>query len=160
MKTQILNMATVLTFCMALVGCGLFDSEDKRNVKIQLDGSILSPNNQIVAEMTNQSSETVLVFQNTNDSQIQRKNSNGVWVVLQTKPVIEGEPMNYMDWYANLESGKTLGLTITSDLIANLAEINSNPVSGEYRVIYAVVFNQEYENTRQIVSKSFRVNVD
>lgn len=159
MKIQIINVAAILIICLTLMGCGLLSSEDKRTIEIELDSQILGEQNTITARVHNHTSDVIKIFQNNLHSQLQRKNSNDGWVRLFSRPIKEGEGIPYSDWYINLKPDEYIEFELNTDLITGLSEINSHTVSGEYRFIFEIVLNYDYQNIKEFFSRSFLVEV-
>ena len=160
-------MVTIITFTIA--GCGLVNSDDKIKVDIVLDSQTLTDQGSITASLINRSSEDILVYEQTLSSSVQRLNDSGIWFRLFSWPVIEGEPYPFTDWYSYLNANDVYETKISYELIEYLIDTTNNSmgagtsreiftVNGEYRLIFELVFDEDYENKQRFYSERFTVN--
>jgi hypothetical protein len=159
-------MSAIILFLVA--GCGIFNPDDRVNIKIELDSQILSDQGSITARILNPSSERILVYGETLHSNVQRLNDSGIWVRLVTQPVIVGKPIAWMDWYEHLPPGEVHTKEVSYQSLVNLidstngsgdGESSREPftIQGEYRFIFELVFNEENDKKNKFYSKSFTV---
>lgn len=142
---------TLLGLIFLIGGCNLANSNDDKGIEINLSSSVLAEKDTILVELKNNSSEDILIYGDTMTSQIQKKNSNGDWIRLTRW--VDGESQAFMNYYTNLDSKETYQYKITSELISNYTD----EIEGEYRSIFELVFNQDYDNSEIIVSNNFVV---
>jgi len=168
MKKPIILALMVFMFSFLIAGCGIFNSDDRVSIKIELDSQILTAQESLTAHIINLSSEEILVYGETVHSNVQRQNDSGRWVRLFSWPVTEGEPITVSDWFYSLHPYDVHETTISYQLIENLIETTNKSVSagssrenfsvnGKYRLIFELVFNEEYENQQKFYSKTFTV---
>jgi hypothetical protein len=168
MKKPIILAILVSMFSFLNAGCGIFSSDDSAKIKIELDSQILTAQDTITALIINHSSEEILIYGETLHSNVQRQSDSGNWYRLFSWTVKEGEPIPWSDWYTHLHSKDEYETIISYQLIESLIEITNNSVGagssrelfsvdGEYRLIFELVFNEDYENQQKIYSKSFTV---
>lgn len=143
---------TVVGFVFLISGCSLVNSNNDKGIEITINSSVLAENDTILVELKNKSSEDILIYGDTINSQIQKKNSTGDWVRLRSWR--EGQTGGaFMNYYTNLDSKETYQYQITSELISNYTD----EIEGEYRSIFELVYNQDYDNRKIVVSKNFIV---
>ncbi len=158
-------MATVALFLIA--GCGIFNSSETNTIKIELDSQELTDQKSVTARVINSTSDELLIYQETLLTNVERRNESGNWVRLLSQVVVQNESIPWTNWYINLQPESVYEYEIRYDLIENLIDIRNNAigdsgdmiaVEGEYRLIYELIFDEDYENMRTFYSDSFTVN--
>lgn len=145
------TLYTIVGFVFLVSGCNLANSNDDEAIEITISSSVLAENDTILVELKNNSSEDILIYGDTMTSQIQKKNSKRDWVRLTRW--IEGESGAFMNYYTNLDSKETYQYQISPEVISNYTD----ELEGEYRGIFELVYNQDYDNQKIIVSEKFIV---
>jgi hypothetical protein len=168
MKKPIILAIMVATLSYLNASCGILSSDDSAKIKIELDSQLLTAQDTLTAQIINHSSEDILIYGETLHSNVQRLNDSGNWYRLFSWTVKDGEPIPWSDWYTHLHSKDVYETSISYQLVESLIEKTNNSVGagssrelfsvdGEYRLIFELVFNEDYENQQKIYSKSFTV---
>lgn len=166
MKRPVITAISTIVALLLIAGCGLVSSSDENIIEIELESQSLTDQNPVVAKIINLSSGEVLVYGETLRTNVQRRDDSGSWVRLIAWPVVEGEPIPFSDWFTVLSAGSEYEASFSYEQIENLIEIrNSNAgesvetisVTGEYRLIFELVFEEDYENMEAFYSQSFMV---
>ncbi len=145
MKNRKYYFFSTMFLFIFLNGCNLVDSNEN-NIEIILSSFILTENDSITVKVKNNSSELVLIYENNRNSRLQKKENDENWVRLVSQVVA------FTDSYRHLEPGQTYTCWITQDYISGYTE----SIKGTYRVIFELVFNEDYQNQKLVISDEFK----
>lgn len=153
-------------FAIAVSSCGLTNSRDIDDVFIELNSLILTEEEPLSVTIFNLSAEEILIHKESVNSSIQRMTESGNWMRLFSTKLILGEPMTVIDYFITVFPNDAYKREIKFHHIEELIDITNNSegagdsreifsVDGEYRFVFELVFNNEYENKHRFYSDSF-----
>lgn len=151
---------------IAVSSCELTNSKDIDDVFLELDAFVLTEEEPLNVTIFNLTAEEVLIYKESVNSSIQRMTESGNWMRLYSTKLILGEPMAVIDFFTPIFPNDAYKREIKLHHIEELIDITNNSagagesreifsLDGEYRFIFELVFNEEYENKQRFYSDSF-----
>ncbi len=151
---------------IAVSSCGLTNSRDIDDVFLELDAFVLTEEEPLNVTIFNLTAEEVFIYKESVNSSIQRMTESGNWMRLYSTKLILGEPMTVIEYFTPVFPNDAYKREIKLHHIEELIDITNNSagagesreifsIVGEYRFVFELVFNEEYENKQRFYSDSF-----
>ena len=150
MKNRKSYVFSAIILIFFLTRCDLVDSNESSEnelFEIRLSSFNLTENDSITVNLKNNSTELVLIYEKNINSRLKKKNNDGNWERLVRQVVA------FSDWYTHLESSEIYTCYISRSYVSGYTE----NIEGTYRVIFDLVFNEEYNNKESVISDEFEI---
>ncbi|MCH8556657.1 MAG: hypothetical protein LAT84_02490 [Balneolia bacterium] len=168
MKNLFLSAIPISITLLLISGCGIFNSGDKSPVDIELDLQTLSGEQIITARVVNNTSDVISVYGDIVQTNVQRRSDTGDWHGLASQYIPLNEPINWTDWYTDVDPDDAYEKKITYQQITDFVEIANKrrgpgtdfdliTTEGEYRFFFELYFDHDFVNGERFYSKSFVV---
>jgi len=142
-------------FLIILVySCSLSNLDENDEVEINLSTFNLEQNDTLIIELKNKSSKQILIYWNSLNSPIQKKDSLNNWKSISFFKYEEDSLYTFVDYYSHLNPGEPYYYNITQEMIYAYVE----DIRGTYRVVFSLIINEDYQNRKSLISDEFNIN--